>query len=133
MKTTIKIFLVIGAVSARNLSQRGAEEEKVLFEEGFNPGQSNSQSGSGSGYYGDGLNQGEAGSGYNGGNQGESGSGYNGGNQNNSQSNNNMNSGFHPGSGGSFNPHIPDFVPDESITNSGGGSFFNPGRDNGLH
>ena len=44
-----------------------------------------------------------------------------------------MNSGFHPGSGGSFNPHIPDFVPDESITNSGGGSFFNPGRDNGLH
>merc|ERR1712038_1008098 len=145
MKTTIKIFLVIGAVSARNLSQRGAEEEKVLFEEGFNPGQSNSQSGSGSGYHGDGLNQGEAGSGYNGGNQGESGSGYNGGsqgesgsgynggNQNNAQSNNNMNSGFHPGSGGSFNPHIPDFVPDESITNSGGGSFFNPGRDNGLH
>ena len=46
-----------------------------------------------------------------------------------------MNSGFHPGRGGSagsFNPQIPDFVPDESITNSGGGSFFNPGRDNGL-
>ena len=45
-----------------------------------------------------------------------------------------MNSGFHPGnSGGSFNPHIPDFVPDESITNSGGGSFFNPGRGNNFH
>ena len=82
MKTSIKILLVIGVVSGRNLSQREtspAEEEKVLFEEGFNPGQSNSQSGSGSGYHGDGLNQGESGSGYNGGNQGGSGGGYNGG------------------------------------------------------
>merc|ERR1712038_122074 len=101
MKTTIKIFLVIGAVSARNLSQRGAEEEKVLFEEGFNPGQSNSQSGSGSGYHGDGLNQGESGSGYNGGNQGGSGSGYNGGSQ--GGSGNGYNGGNQGGSGSGYN------------------------------
>ena len=104
MKTPIKIFLVIGVVSGRNLSQREtatSEEEKILFEEGFNPGQSNSQSGSGSGYHGDGLNQGESGSGYNAGNQGGSGSGYNGGNQ--GESGSGYNGGNQGGSDSGYN------------------------------
>merc|ERR1712079_870228 len=55
------------------------------------------------------------GSGYNAGDQQNGGSGYNSGDQPNNQ----------------FNPHIPDFIPDESITNSGS-SGFHPGRDNSL-
>ena len=57
-----------------------------------------------------------------------SGSGYNAG----SESEGGENSGFNPGEGGQFNPHIPDFVPDDSAVHypdeSGGDSGFNAGN-----
>merc|ERR1712154_332596 len=97
-KMKIWICLLIGVAQCRNLSNR-EEDEIIVFEEGFNPGQSQSNGQSG----------------YNAGDQQNGGSGYNAGDQQNNQ----------------FNPHIPDFIPDESITNSGS-SGFNPGRDNSL-
>jgi len=82
---------------------------------GFNPGTDSEKTGSGSGYNaGSGGDQGsdydESAIHYPDESQGDS--GYNAGN-----------------SGSGFNPHIPDFVPDESITNPGGmgASGFNPG------
>merc|ERR1719229_2218637 len=108
------MFLLMGAVSCRNFSNRGEGE-------GFNPGQSDfnpgDQQNGGSGYnagdqpnVGSGYNSGDqpnGGSGYNTGDQQNGGSGYNSGDQQNNQ----------------FNPHIPDFIPDESITNSGSSGF----------
>jgi len=134
MKSIIRVVLLVGIVRCRNLSNR-EDDQKIVFGEGFNPGQSNSQSGSGynsgdqesgsgSGYN-SGNQQSGSGSGYNGGNQqSDSGSGYNGGNQQSGSG-----SGFNSGDQRpDFNPQIPDFIPDESITNSGN-SGFNPGRD----
>merc|ERR1711971_1268791 len=84
---------------------------------GFNPGTDSEKTGSGSGYNaGSGGDQGsdydESAIHYPDESQGDS--GYNAGN-----------------SGSGFDPHIPDFVPDESITNPGGmgASGFNPGID----
>merc|ERR1712110_371012 len=110
MKMFVRMFLLMGAVSCRNLSNRGEGE-------GFNPGQSDfnpgDQQNGGSGY--NAGDQPNGGSGYNSGDQQNGGSGFNAGDQQNNQ----------------FNPQIPDFIPDESITNSGS-SGFNPGRDNSL-
>jgi len=76
--------------------------------QGFNPGENSGQSGSGSGFNSGDMIQD---SGFN---PGQSGSG----------------SGFNSGDrGDGFNPHIPDFVPDETITFPGGRngeSGFNP-------
>ena len=158
MKMFVRMFLLMGAVSCRNLSNRGEGE-------GFNPGQSDfnpgDQQNGGSGYNagdqqngGSGYNAGDqqnGGSGYNAGDQHNGGSGYNAGDQQNGGSGYNAGdqpnggSGYNSGdqqNGGSgfnagdqqnnqFNPQIPDFIPDESITNSGS-SGFNSGRDNSL-
>ena len=132
MRKYIKIFLLIGVVQCRNLSNR-EDDEIIVFEEGFNHGQSNGQSG-----YNPGDQQ-NGGSGYNAGDQQNGGSGYNAGDQQNGESGYNAGNQQNGGSGynagnqeeNNFNPHIPDFIPDESIT-GGGNSGFNPGRDNSL-
>merc|ERR1719410_867450 len=81
---------------------------------GFNPGTDSDRTGSGSGYNaGSGGDQGSDESAIHYLDESQGDSGYNAGN-----------------SGSGFNPHIPDFVPDESITNPGGmgASGFNPGK-----